>query len=87
MSIRLFAGPVIASLALVATLVQAQAPSPSAPHAAVHALAQKEQQPLLDTLRDLVHIESGSKDLEGLDKIAALIASQLKQRGGTVEIL
>ena len=85
MSIRLFAAPVIASLALVATLAQAQ--SPSAPHAAVHALAQQEQQPLLDTLRDLVHIESGSKDLEGLDKIAALIASQLQQRGGKVEIL
>lgn len=89
MSIRLFAGPVFRplvaslSLALLATLAQSQ----PAPHAAVHELAQKEQQPLLDTLRDLVHIESGSKDLEGLDKIAALIASQLRQRGGTVEVL
>ena len=91
MSIRSFAGPVMRplvaslSLALVATLAQAQ--SPSAAHAAVHELAQKEQQPLLDTLRDLVQIESGSKDLEGLGKIAALIASQLQQRGGKVEVL
>ena len=79
--------PLAASLALAATLATAQTPPPSAPHAAVLALAQQEQPLLLDTLRDLVNIESGSKDLEGLDKIAALIASQLRQRGGTVEIL
>ena len=34
------------------------------PAADLHVLAQKEQQPLLDTLRDLVNIESGSKDIE-----------------------
>lgn len=91
MSIRLLAPavmrPLVASLSLafVATLAQAQLQPAS--YAAVHELAQKEQQPLLNTLRDLVHIESGSKDLEGLAKIAALIASQLQQRGGTVEIL
>ncbi|MCT9812196.1 M20/M25/M40 family metallo-hydrolase [Acidovorax sp. Be4] len=79
--------PLVASLSLafVATLAQAQLQPAS--YASVHELAQKEQQPLLNTLRDLVHIESGSKDLEGLAKIAALIASQLQQRGGTVEIL
>lgn len=59
----------------------------AAPVADVHALAQKEQQPLLDTLRDLVHIESGSKDIEGLNQIAERIASQLKQLGGTVDVL
>lgn len=79
----LFVRPLIAllSLAFAGTLAQA------APVADVHALAQKEQQPLLDTLRDLVHIESGSKDIEGLNQIAALIAGQLKAQGGTVEIL
>ncbi|HVL45210.1 MAG TPA: M20 family peptidase, partial [Acidovorax sp.] len=46
----------MASLALAFAAAVAQA----APVADVHALAQKEQQPLLDTLRDLVHIESGS---------------------------
>ncbi|MDF0517632.1 M20/M25/M40 family metallo-hydrolase [Bradyrhizobium yuanmingense] len=76
-------GPLIASLwlACAATLVHAE------PVADVHALAQKEQQPLLDTLRDLVNIESGSKDIEGLNRIAERVASQLKQLGGTVEIL
>jgi len=79
--------PLLACLALAAAQAQAQAPLPPGPHAAVQALAQQEQQPLLDTLRELVQIESGSKDLEGLGKIAALIADQLRQRGAPVEIL
>jgi len=73
----------MASLALAFAAAVAHA----APVADVHALAQKEQQPLLDTLRDLVHIESGSKDIEGLNQIAERIASQLKQLGGTVDVL
>ena len=77
------AGSLIASLWLscAATVVHAE------PVADVHALAQKEQQPLLDTLRDLVSIESGSKDIEGLNVIAGRVADQLRQLGGTVEIL
>jgi glutamate carboxypeptidase len=73
--------PSLIALALTATAAHA------APVADVHALAQKEQQPLLDTLRDLVNIESGSKDIEGLNKIAERIAGQLKGLGGAVEIL
>lgn len=78
-----FVRPLMASLALAFAAAVAQA----APVAEVHALAQKEQQPLLDTLRDLVHIESGSKDIEGLNQIAERIAGQLKQLGGTVDVL
>lgn len=74
--------PLMAALAMAFALA-AQA----APVADVHALAQQEQQPLLDTLRDLVHIESGSKDIEGLNQIAERIAGQLKQLGGAVEVL
>ena len=59
----------------------------SEPIADIRALAQKEQQPLLDTLRDLVSMESGSKDVEGLNLIAGRVADQLKRIGGTVEIL
>nr|WP_246752359.1 glutamate carboxypeptidase [Bradyrhizobium diazoefficiens] len=47
----------------------------------------RRQQPLLDTLRDLVSIESGSRDVEGLNVIAGRVADQLRQIGGTVEIL
>ena len=75
-----FVRPLIA-LALAATAAHA------APVTDVHALAQKEQQPLLDTLRDLVNIESGSKDIDGLNQIAGRIAGQLKELGATVEIL
>lgn len=53
----------------------------------IHALAQKERQPLLETLRDLVQIESGSRDIEGLNQIAARIAGQLRQLGGAVDVL
>lgn len=69
------------SLALAAALAQA------APVADVHALAQQEQQPLLDTLRDLVQIESGSKDVAGVNQIAERIAAQLKSLGGSVQVM
>lgn len=44
------------------------------PNDAVRALAQREKQPLLNTLKALVEIESGSADLEGITRIGALIA-------------
>lgn len=73
------------ALLLAASPAPCRALAPS--HAAVLALARQEQQPLLDTLRDLVQIESGSKDVEALARIAALIAARLQQRGATAEIL
>jgi glutamate carboxypeptidase len=74
--------PLIASLWLALAPVAHAEPVPE-----IHALAQREQQPLLDTLRDLVQIESGSKDIEGLNQIAARVAGQLRQLGGAVDIL
>src|SRR5215213_6671 len=62
-------------------------PSHAAPDARIHDLAQQEKAPLLDTLRDLVNIESGSKDTEGLAKLAALIAERLTKLGGKVAII
>ena len=53
----------------------------------VAALAAKEKAPLLDTLRDLVSIESGSGDREGLDRLSTLIAARLAALGGNVELL
>jgi len=53
----------------------------------VAALAAKEKAPLLNTLKELVSIESGSGDREGLDKISALIAARLGALGGKVELL
>jgi len=59
----------------------------AAPLAPIHGLAQQEKAPMIDTMRDLVNIESGSKDLEGLAKIAALIRDRLTQLGGKAELL
>ena len=53
----------------------------------VLALAKKEQPALLDTLKALVEVESGSTDREGLDKIAQLIASRLSALGGKVSLI
>lgn len=53
----------------------------------VYSLAKKEKPALVATLKDLVSIESGSRDFEGLDKIAQLIAERLKALGGKVELL
>jgi glutamate carboxypeptidase len=50
-------------------------------------LAAQQKEPLIATLNELVNIESGSGDREGLDKISALIADRLKALGGTVEFI
>lgn len=50
-------------------------------------LVQKEKPALLDTLKELVEIESGSSDLEGLNKIADVIAAKFKQLGATVDFV
>jgi glutamate carboxypeptidase len=62
-------------------------PLQAEPVGRIHELAQQEKAPLLDTLRDLVNIESGSKDAEGLARLAALIGERLTKLGGKVEIV
>ncbi|WP_295983420.1 M20/M25/M40 family metallo-hydrolase [uncultured Variovorax sp.] len=59
----------------------------AAPDASIAALAAKEKPALLDTLKELVSIESGSRDLEGLEKISDLIAAKFKALGGEVELI
>src|SRR5690349_13881846 len=54
---------------------------------AVRAQAAREKQPLLDTLRDLVAIESGSGDIDGIRRIGRLIADRLRALGGEVEMV
>ena len=53
----------------------------AAPDARIAGLAAREKQPLLDSLSQLVGIESGSRDLDGLDRIAELIAGRLRALG------
>ena len=59
----------------------------AAPQTELLEQAKKEQQPYLDTLRDLVHIESGSKDVAGVKKIAEYVAGKLRAQGGKVEVI
>jgi hypothetical protein len=49
--------------------------------------ARAQKAPLLETLKDLVSIESGSRDFEGLEKIGGLIAERLRSLGGELERL
>ncbi|RRH91294.1 M20/M25/M40 family metallo-hydrolase [Variovorax beijingensis] len=59
----------------------------AAPDARIASLAAKEKPALLETLKELVSIESGSRDLEGLEKISGLIAAKFKAMGGEVELV
>jgi glutamate carboxypeptidase len=74
-------------LAAVLLTAAAIAPSHAQHNEQVLSLAQKEQQPLLETLEALVSIESGSRDFEGLERIAKLIAGRLQALGGQVELV
>jgi glutamate carboxypeptidase len=50
-------------------------------------VAESQKQPFLNTLKDLVNIESSSRDIEGLNIIAKQVAQQLKNTGAQVEII
>ena len=81
---QLFSSRFAALMFVCAMLAQDAFGAPLEP---VVTLAAKEKAPLLDTLRELVSIESGSGDRAGLDKIADLIAARLQALGGTVELV
>ena len=53
----------------------------------VWSLAQKEKTALIETLKELTSIESGSADREGLDRIATVISTRLAALGGKVETI
>ena len=53
----------------------------------VLARVREERDTLIETMRELVSIESGSRDFDGLTRIAAVIASRLRELGGEVELV
>ena len=78
--------PLAASLA--ASLICGQAVAQSAaPDANVQRAAAAQKQPLLDTLKELVSIETGSRDLEGLTKATELIGAKLRALGAEVDFV
>jgi glutamate carboxypeptidase len=77
--VKLGAAVVVAMLA--ASALRGQAGDP------VLARAKQERAAYIETLRALVSIESGSRDIEGLDRISELIASRLRALGGDVQFI
>ena len=67
----------LAALASFALILPAMA----APLEPVASLAAREKAPFLDTLKELVSIESGSADIEGLNRLSQLIFDKLKALG------
>jgi glutamate carboxypeptidase len=70
--------------AIVATLVPGLAPGQTD---ALRTRVAQERTAFLSTLRDLVSIESGSADADGVNRIGELIARQLRTLGGEVEFV
>lgn len=54
---------------------------------AVLQAAAAQKQPLLDTLKEFVSIETGSRDLEGIGRATELLAAKLRALGGSVEFI
>ena len=79
-----FRRPALAALSLCLAWTASAVAAPVEP---VRSLAAKEKGPLIETLKGLVSIESGSGDREGLDKVADLIAGRLKALGGEVAMI
>ncbi|MES2952120.1 MAG: glutamate carboxypeptidase [Pseudomonadota bacterium] len=65
----------------------AHAVAGAAPDQRVAALAAQEKPAFLESLAQFVNIESGSRDREGLDQLAELIAARLRTLGGNVELI
>jgi glutamate carboxypeptidase len=57
----------------------------AAPQEPLFAKVQAEKPAVIETLRELVNIESGSRDKAGLDQLAQLLAQRLTALGGKVE--
>jgi glutamate carboxypeptidase len=77
--------PILPTLYLLLGLLlgTAQAATPSD----LPARATEQVAPLLDSLKAMVAIESGSRDLEGLGRMAELVAAQLRSAGMAVQLL
>jgi glutamate carboxypeptidase len=62
-------------------------PAAGQPVQQVRSMAQKEAPALLATLNELTAIESGSREMEELDRIASVIVGKLRALGAKVELI
>ena len=74
------------ALAMGCTLVVAPSGAQT-PDPAVQRAAAAQKQPLLDSLKEFVSIETGSRDLEGITRATELLATKLRELGGQVEFV
>jgi glutamate carboxypeptidase len=72
---------IVLTLTLVPVVIDGQAGD------ALFARVKQERGAYLKTLQELVSIESGSRDIEGLNRISDLIASRLRALGGEVQFV
>lgn len=72
----------VASALLSATLIL---PASAAPDEKLKAAAEQAKPALIETLHDMVMIESGSSDVDGLKKMADFTETRLKALGATTE--
>jgi glutamate carboxypeptidase len=76
---------VLAGSLLLSGAAQAQAAQPA--YAPVHAAAAAQKQPLLDSLKEFVDIETGSRDHEGITQATELLGNKLRALGGQVQFV
>ena len=73
------------AIALIFTYAVLASSAQAAPDARLKAASEAAQPALIDTLRDMVMIESGSSDAEGLAKMADFAEARLKTLGAATE--
>ena len=78
---RSIASMMLSAFVLVAWPVHAQVGRP------VLEEVERQREPLIETMKELVSIESGSRDFEGLSTIAGVIGDRLEELGGDVEFV
>jgi glutamate carboxypeptidase len=76
---------ILVSTSFVATTACAQLAL--SPDAAVQRAAAAQKQALLDSLREFVNIETGSRDFEGINQATELLANKLRALGGNVQFI
>jgi glutamate carboxypeptidase len=76
---------VLACVALLSTTASAQLAA--SPHTAVQSAAAAQKQPLLDSLKEFVNIETGSRDHEGIIQATELLGNKLRALGGEVQFI
>ena len=75
------------SVCMALGVVSANAQISASADSTVINAARAQKQPLLDTLKEFVSIETGSRDLDGINKATELLAGKMRALGAQVEFV